>query len=484
MKALPFSLTACALAFVVGCRTTEDALRDYEANLTTGNYAAAVPEVAALAHKGDDSRLLWHLMAGAANDLNGNKAAAVAQYDQAEEAVRQNDAASVFSRAGQGTFAMMTNDRAFPYDGGGLDRIFTCLYKAVDFMTQGQVEGARTELNRAAQYQANWIYDRRRDVEAAQARMEKDAAAYTQQHPGAVQQGNLAQQTAPVMADANFMAQIQQNCNFNPATSGDLSTLAAADYVNTYVQHVTGVFRWLDGDGGATFLKAAADLVPQHPTLARDRAEAEAGAKPHNQVWIWVEDGLCPSRVEWRTELPLYFVPGAGRYLPYVGMALPVLRERTWGAADWSVQTAAGMAPLVELANVDRLVKTEYDVYMRGALAREITRVIVKACMQIALQATADQVNDHNTRVALHLSQLGVAVWNKTAVAADVRSWTALPKTVKAIRIDRPADGALNIVADGAPIQFVVPEGNTLVFIRKPGPQSAPVVKQVTFQNH
>lgn len=477
-------LASCAaLLGIVGCRTTSQVLRDYEANVTVGNYKAAAPEVAELARKNDDSRLLWHLLAASGYYLADDKSNAIGQFDAAEDAMQRNDQASVFSQTGQGTLAMMTNDRSFPYDGGGQDRIFTCLYKAIDFLSMGQEAGARTELNRASQYQANWIFDRRRDIEAASARLQKDADAYVRQK-NTQAMGDRTQQTATVLADASFAAQVQQNCGFNPATSGNLESLSEGDYVNTYAQHVTGVFRWLRNDGGESYLKTAARLASGNPAVVRDASECAQGGKPKNQVWIWVEDGLCPSREEWRVDLPLILLPFVRHYLPYVGMALPVLRERTWGAASWSVQCSGSEQRLAfaDLANVDKLVKTEYDVYMRGALTREITRTIVKAGVQVALGVTADNVSDRNTRLALKLSQLGVATWAATSTAADLRSWTTLPKTVMCIRVDRPSDGRIDIWADGQQIQLTMAEGNSLVFVRKPGPQAMPVVKQVTFK--
>ena len=131
---------------------------------------------------------------------------------------------------------------------------------------------------------------------------------------------------------------------------------------------------------------------------------------------------------------------------------------------------------------MDHLVRTEYDVYMRGALAREITRVIVKVGLQVALGATAANVRDDNTRLALELVQIGVAAWSATTTAADLRSWTALPKRVMAMRLDRPADGVVQVVAGGQSIPVTVPPGNSLVFIRKPAPSAPPVVKTATFR--
>ena len=83
---------------------------------------------------------------------------------------------------------------------------------------------------------------------------------------------------------------------------------------------------------------------------------------------------------------------------------------------------------------------------------------------------------------ALKAAQLGVATWAATTTAADLRSWTALPKTVKMARVDRPADGRIVVMADDQRIELDVPPGNAMVFIRKPGVTAAPVVKMVAFR--
>jgi hypothetical protein len=40
----------------------------------------------------------------------------------------------------------------------------------------------------------------------------------------------------------------------------------------------------------------------------------------------------------------------------------------------------------------------------------------------------------------------------------------------------------IQVMADSQAIAIPVPEGNTLVFIRKPGPTAQPVVKMATFR--
>ena len=481
MKFRPIALAALACACAAGCRTTEEVLRDYEKNLSVGNYGGSTAELLELADEKDGSELLWRLMAASSLHLtNGREAEAIRHFDLAERVLQKNDQMSVFARGGEGAGAMLANDRVFSYDGGGLDRVFTCVYRGIDFLCTGDRGNTRVEFNRAATYQRRWLDLRRKDIDAAARRMSADVAA-SQRRGGAGAQ-NYSSSVNRAMTDSGFGATIRANTKFDPATSGRLDALPQSAYVNAYAAHLAGVFRWVNGDSDVGDLKLAVDVSPGNALLARDFAECSQGGRPSNQVWVWVEDGLCPIREQWECHLPLMFIPYAGHYVKSADMALPVLRERAYGATQWHVRAGGGVASMSEIENVDQLARTEYDVYMRGALAREITRVIVKVGLQVALAATADHVRDDNTRMALRIVQLGVGAWSFTAAAADLRSWTALPKRVMAVRMDRPADGSIQVVADGYAIPVTVPPGNSLVFVRKPAPSAPPVVKVATFR--
>ena len=481
MKIRPIAFAALACACAAGCRTTEEVLHDYEMNLSLGNYGGSTEELLELADSKDGSQLLWRLMAASTLHLtNGREADAIAHFDRAERVLQRNDQMSVFAQGGEGALAMLTNDRVFSYDGGGLDRVFTCVYRAIDFLCTGNRDNARVEFNRAAQYQRNWLYDRRKDIDAAARKMAADVAASQRQHGAAVQ--DYSSSVNKAMTDSSFGATIRGQTGFDPATSGRLDALPQSAYVNAYAAHLTGVFRWINGDSDVGDFKLAADVKPGDPLIARDFAECRQGGRPSNQVWIWVEDGLCPIRKQWELRLPLIFIPYARHYVKSADMALPVLRERAYGATTWNAVAGGRAVPITELESVDHLVRTEYDVYMRGALAREITRVIVKVGLQVAMAVVADNVRDKRTRQALMISQIGVALWSATTAAADLRSWTALPKRVMAVRLDRPEDGVVQVVADGQTIPVSVPPGNSLVFIRKPAPSAPPVVKTATFR--
>ena len=473
--------TLFGVAAVCGCRNP---MAEYEASLVGGDYAKAVSIAENEISDGSKDELMWRLMAGGASRLAGDSAGAIGQFDKAEDVMTDHDGTSVFAKGAVGTWAMMTNDKVFPYDGGGQDRIMTCLYKAIDFAAQGNPDGARTELNRAAQHQENWLYERRKEIAEAAERLEKDAQAYRKEknaNASAEAQSKTpssSQVVSGAFSNADFIAQVKSNSGFDMATDGVLDNLQPVDWMNPYASHVTGVFRWLNGDECRNYLKDAATCSGNNPTAARDFAEIEKGLKPQNQVWVWLEDGLGPKREEWRIDLPLVLIPYVNRFVLYAGMAFPRLAYRDPAGSGWQV----GATPMAELVDMDAKLKTEFDVYFRAALTREITRTAVKIGSQIALGVVAENLNDWRTQYALKASQIAVAAWAASTTGADTRSWTSLPKKVHVARIDRPADGKVTIAgAGGVHAEITVPPGNSMVFVSKPSVLAVPSVRVVTY---
>ena len=472
-------LVAAAAFSLAGCRTVNDVIVDYRANISAGRYAEAAVEPSELAEKGGGDALMWRLMSASAKDLAGDIDAAIAGFDAAEDRMIENDHQSVFSQTADAAYAMMLNDKYFPYDGGGQDRIFTCLYKAVGYGSKNDFAAARTELNRAAQHQENWLWERRKDLDAAEDRLDKESAQYARDKGEGQDvdagQGKVAVQYA--MKDGSFRTTVKEAFGFDIFTSGVLDQLKPADYQNPYVSHVCGVFRWLSGDDGRGFLKDAAALRPANGFARGDLEACDAGVKPRDWVWVYVEDGLCPEREQWRIDLPLLLIPYAGRYVKYAGLCLPRLLERPYAAASWSV----GGVPMEVIADVDALTKIEYDVYMRGAIAREITRTVVDVGLQVALGVAAEHISDWKTQTALIASQYAVAGYSALRRGADTRCWPTLPKSVYLLRMQRPADGILSVNADGVDVVHVeLPPGNSMVFVRKPAAAAVPSVKVIS----
>ena len=94
----------------------------------------------------------------------------------------------------------------------------------------------------------------------------------------------------------------------------------------------------------------------------------------------------------------------------------------------------------------------------------------------------ADNVSDWKTKTALIASQYAVAGYSALRRGADTRSWPTLPKTVYLARVQRPADGVLRVTADGIDVvKAEIPEGCSMVFVRKPSAGAVPSVKVVSW---
>ena len=483
MKTVKTKIALFAAAAAVagaGCRTTEEILRDYERDFSAGNYEKAAEEVSKLSEDKDKNECLWRLHAGTALMFAGKNKEALEQFNGTEDVFENEDAKSVFAQTGDGALAMLNNDTSFNYDGGGQDRIFTCLYKAQIYASLGHSNATRSELNRSQAHQDMWLDERKKDISAAAERLEQDSAAYRKEKGEDGNAGDDGKGAAGALADKGLAESIYDGCGYDMANGGRIETLSRKDYVNAYASHVNGIFRWLDGSGGQASLREVAELRRGNATLARDAAEcASAVKKPSGQIWVYVEDGLCPVREEWRIDLPLFLIPGLNKYVLYSGMAFPKLRKRAAAGAGWRVSNGSAVAQMEMLQDVDALMKTEYDVYMRGALAREITRTIVKTGTQIAL-GIAEHNASGRAKTMLMLSRIAAAGWHAGTVGADIRSWTALPQTVWETRIDRPASGKIEIASATGKYAVDVPhEGNAMVFFRIPSAAAQPSVRVV-----
>ena len=482
-----FIAAGAVAAALAGCRTNKDILNDYEAALLVGDYSSPVAEIEEKADEGGVDELLWRLHAGGSHYLMNEGVFAIEQFDKAEDVFIRNDATGTFGQGATTAFAMVSNDRAFPYSGGGEDRIFTCFYKAVVYARDGRLDAARTELNRAAQHQDNWLWERKKEIDAASKKLREDSDAYANEKGGAAASGGAdsaksSKAVSDAFANGDFAARVGEKCDFNMAVDGNVETLARRDWLNRYVQHATGVFRHLLGErDGVNFMRELAEIDPGNALVKADLELLQSGARPDGLVWVFVEDGLGPVREEWRLDLPTILIPYLNRYVLYAGMALPYLRYRNAAFLSYSLSAGGQSRPLVEIQDVDRLMKTEFDVYFRGALVREITRTVVKIGVQVALGVTAENTRDSSTEIALIASQAAAAAWAASVTQADLRCWSGLPKKVWAMRVKRPADGKITLSGAGEPVaEVIVPDGNSLVFVRKTSAQAPAVVKVVT----
>ncbi len=473
------AMSACMM-FVSACGpSVAEMMEMYDQDMADGTFSRSVPHLIEFIQDDEDGSdedyLLWRLMLAGAYAYQGKTEEAIKEFDFAEDRFLRNDKEFSFLAASSG---YLVNERYFEFNGYGQDRIFTSLYKALSYAARNEKAKARTEFNRMMEHQENWLFIRRNEISKA---AEKGNAAL-----GASNDADKAQEaqknSAAIFGNPAFHSLLAQHCKFDINNSGNLNKLRPEDYQNAYITHLCGVFRWLNGDGAVNYLRDAAKLNPGNTILAADAAEAAANVKPTDTVWFYVEDGLCPIREECRLDLPLVLIPYVNRYVLYAGMAIPAMIPRSEASQTYNIESADGIVGMTDLESIDRLMKTEYDVYMHGLVQRELTRCMMKVAPQVAAGIAADVVTDDYARLGLRAAQLAAAAYARASTYADLRSWRYLPKRVLLQKIKRPADGKITVAAFNAKYDFNVPEGNNIVWFRKPTASTHPSVQIINFQ--
>ena len=483
MRNFLFVLFAAGMLLTAGCGpSVAEIMAMHDQDLLTNNFNSSLPYmrelVAADKDKSGDDTPLWLLMVANAEMLSGDKDA-IRAFDEAEDVILKND-----KETKNYVSAMSVNDKQLKFDPIFQDRMFLSLGKASLYAAINKKDEARTEFNRMMQYQENWLFERKKEIAASEAAMKeslqnqqkKDAPAAVNQESNKLKR-EVQKVYNNLLNSESVLGMILKNCNYDLKNSGDISKMKPNDYQNAYVTHLCGVFRWLNGDDGAAYLKDARNLKPESALVAADFTEADKNVQPKNEIWIYVEDGLCPIRQEVRMDLPMFLVPFAARYVKYIGIALP---KQVYRPAAASTYTVAGV-PMEELENIDRLLKVEYDVYMNSAVKRELLRSLLKTVPQVAAGVVRDVIDDPYVRMGCTALQLAAASYAASTTRADLRTWNVLPKRVLVQRIKRPANGVIRLTADAQALDIKVAEGNTIVVVRKVAVTSPFVVRQINF---
>ena len=473
-KSVVVVLLMCLLATVLcGCRTTAGQLARFEQQLVAGNYAAAASESEKLAQKNGDHQLMWQLNAAHANALAGKREAALDLADAAEAKTIKHDSANGFSQSSATVGAVLTNDMAVAYCASGPEVVYNGILKATQYLQHGDTNACQAELNRTIEWQKEYNHRRGKYIDAMMEEIRKEQG----------EQGRkLNSSIVQAMKDNKDFSGKYPASSFSPS----IEMIAAADYMNSYLLHLDGVFRWLNGlpGLGRNSLKTALELAPNNAAVAQDFAECDQGffarTRPEGQVWVWIESGLCPARAEMTAPILVPVpMPRGGVDLIGATIAMPYLVLRAPGAVNCSVEGTQAQL----LLDFDRLVQRDFEIWLKGAIAREVARVSLRIGTQVGMLIAENNTDDPNARMALQMARLGMMVYSVSSSAADIRSVTALPKQVLAVRVARPANGQLRIALGSEKLNVVLPESsswNTLVFVRKISPMAPAVVHAVS----
>jgi len=470
-------LVLLSLLFSAGCNAPKDQLIAFNRYFEASDYEAAIlfaekriskhtkyemsaefaeKKIAKRKNPAKDD-LLWALQAATAERAAKDYQKSIYYFDKSEDMLKYYD--EQFA-AGDIFGSTLVNENVIPYRGEEYDGIMVNTYKALNFMAKGDMDLARVEFNRALDRQR-----RAREKFAEEIRKLKDEL-------------NKKQQQEKYNVKANV-----ENPQTRQLLTAKYPTLyefeAYPDFVNPFTTYMAGVYFNLVGDHSKAIdlLKESYGMVKDNPYIAEDMSVTEdildGKGNLENTVWVIFENGLGPVKTEFRLDIPLFIVT---RSVRYVGIALPRLEYRNRAYQHLTIETSEPKSYTTSIvAEMDRVVQTEFSKDFKGILTRAIISAAAKATAQYLLEQQGDTAGS--------LGAIATAAYSFVTNAADIRMWTSLPKEFQVARFPKPADGKLRILAPvAAPLIIDIPAcNNALVYVRIIAAGAEPIYEVMTF---
>ncbi|WP_019933124.1 COG3014 family protein [Oceanimonas smirnovii] len=452
----PFALAGILL--LSGCTTAyqKNKFGDFDQALAEGRSldALAIAEQhSGLDDTGRADDLLWSLQAASLMRQEKIYARSNSLFDQAEHGMKDEDTKHVLMQGVELAGSMLVNDSITSYTQTQYDGVMLNTYKALNFMAQGDYANARIEWNRTEDRQ-------RRAAEhfAAKIAAQKEELAEEEEKVDKENVNRTLEAADPLLAQQGV----------------DLSEWQAYDgYVNPFATYMHGLYFMLKAQDKSDYSKAHDSFkrvygLTKHADVKTDMNMANAlrrGQSMERQkptVWVLFENGLGSKKEEFRIDLPLFVLTSN---VSYSGIALPKLVDREPAFSNLQM----GPVKTRPLASMDRIIQAEFKTEFPYILSREVIRATLKTVAQKQLQ-------DQN-----QLLGLAAGLTQAATTGADIRDWSALPKEWQLARVQRPANGKLDIkVAElDQPLNVTLdPESRFhLVYVKATSPMQTPQVE-------
>lgn len=454
---------------VAGCNAPRDALHQFNASFRTEalnsfGFDKAVSLAQSKTSKSKNPKredLLWSMQLGSVERINQNYTQSNEYFDKSEEMLSYFD---YQNEAADSVMAIVTSDNIIPYVGEEYDGIMVNTYKALNFMALGDNELARVEFNRALDRQRRATEKFEKEIAKLKKELDKEQA----------KEDSLVNENVE-------NPQVQQL--IKDRYPGLYEFKAYPDFVNPFTNYIAGIFFALIGDSSkaAPLLKESYGMVSDNNYIAEDLALVEQildGQKElKDMVWIVFENGMGPVKVEEKFDVPIIVERRRGRdsNFRYFGIALPKLSFREQAYPILTVKADGNTYETSEVANMDRVIQTEFNKDFQGILTRAIISATSKVVAQYALEKNSESSGQALSFLA--------AVYTAATTAADVRIWTTLPKDFQVARFPMPDDRLITIKPPGGEsFQIEIPAcNNSLVYVKIPFRRAKPVYDIMTY---
>jgi len=454
-----FCLIVLLGTFFAGCNAPQSHLMTFNKYFNSSNFEKSIEFAQSKISKskkpkGED--LLWALQLGSLERLKQNHRESAEYFDKSEEMLNFYDYQNELVDSLAST---VVSDNIVPYAGEEYDGVMVNTYKALNFMTMGEDDLARVEFNRALDRQRRAKEKFAQEINKLKNEIEKE------QNKG--------------------KSQVKENVE-NPEINTIISQKypglsefeAYPDFVNPFTTYIAGVYFNLAGDHSKAvdLLKESYGMVQNNQYIAEDLAVTEkildSQQGLENTVWVIFENGLGPIKEEFRIDIPLFVVT---RKVRYVGIALPKLAFRQQAYPYLLIKAAGNNYKTQLIADLDRVIQTEFSKDFKAILTRAIISATAKAITQYVLE----EEGSYEASIASIL----VSAYSFATTAADVRIWTTLPKDFQVARFQIPEDRALTIEPPGGtPFEVKIPAcKNAIIYVRIPFKEAIVVYDLITY---
>ena len=390
----------------------------------------------------EDDSILWGIQGGSLARNCGDYKKSIELFDKAEEHYKEEvDTDSTLNNIAESTVSILVNNNANEYEGNTYEKVMVNTYKALNFASLNDHKNARVEFNRALDRQRRAKEYFEKEIKKKQEEIEKN---YKEK----------SKKDNELQIDASKVANNQktQNAIYEKYDKLLNDFQAYPDFINPFTTYISGVYFLLNNDSkkARDLFKESLRMDPKNRQIREDYYLSKKnilGLKKskRNYAWVIYENGQGMVKDEIRIDIPLFIVTNK---VLYTGIALPKIEERNYSYKYLIINNKKTR----EVCNMDNVIKTEFK--------KRFPLIVSEAVMNLVFKTIAQQQLKKEAGIAGAL--LG-AVYQGLTNKADVRSWTALPKTFQSTRI------RLN----GEPIKIKDNRGNIIKSINIPKGKNA-----------
>lgn len=457
-----YTVTLLSIAMLSACQRgyrehTESVVETYK----SGDYvnAAAIASDGADNASSDESdRVVYNLEAAHTLQTAGDYKGSKYYYDLVYEDVRPYLDTKAEAKLTEGAATTIVNQTVSIYRGTPGERIMSCTMNSINCLALGDIDSARVELNRSAEWQQYAKNKYANKWDDAQRAAKKEA-----------EEGNIGDAVARDGLPSHMGQHYTQLKN--------LSGYGA--FQNPFASHLRGVFLLScgvdDGDrqNAKSDLSQAVQLNPAckkavEPDLQAIDTSSRYAMPP--TTWIYFMTGQAAYLSELRLDIPI-----PSTEVGYVAAAFPQLETNSDFIPYMTVKTNDGnKIESCLLVDMDNVVGSEFSIRLPTIVAQEITSSALKAIATHV--ATKKKDNGIFGLIAFG--------YQAASTAADLRSWHTMPKQVQVCRVLTPKDGKLHLYG-GRTMNFgtvnVVPNEDNIVVVTLPSSYAVePAIKAVS----